>query len=90
MISDKRKELIHTVMNDNIKLVNVMHQLTHYVHCDKFLSWLIRNNITGMNLEQWLMINFKNSIMSMVQYIIKVSENNSEFKPIIFNKDWIS
>lgn len=84
-----RRELIFKVIDEDQSLIPTMHQLNHYVHCDKFLAWLINNRLTGKNFKEWFKEKHQNSVMSLVQFIIKHSEKNKEVKPLILNKDWI-
>ncbi len=88
-MTPKRKNLMHKVINDQMALVPIMHQLDRYTHCDKFLTWLIRNKITGQNLVEWLKIYHNNSIMNMVKFIIKTVEKSKDLPAIIYNKDWV-
>ena len=87
-MSPFRREMMLRVVDGNPTLIPVMHQLTHYRDCDKFLKWLITNNITSKNLVEWLRDTFRNSTMSMVKFIIKKNNKDNETKPIILNKDW--
>ena len=85
----ERRELMLSVINDYPPCIPIMHQLSHYVHCDKFLRFLLLNKITGRDLFDWVKIEFNNSIMAMVQFIVKYCNKNKETKPIYLNKDWI-
>lgn len=87
-ISPETKTLMHTVINGNMTVVPVMHQLSRYRDCQKFLKWLIINNITGHNLLDWLKIDFDNSVMGMVKFIVKTHNKDKDLKPIILGKDW--
>ncbi len=87
-LTQERKNLMHKVMDGNLSLVHYMHQLDRFLHCDNILKWLIQNRIIGKTLQEWIEINFNRSTLSMVQFIIKYREKNSEYKPIIKNKDW--
>ena len=89
IMNEKRNELIRIVVNGNPGLIPFMYQLAHYVKCNMFLEWLIKNNIIGRNLIDWLKIYHQNSIMNMVKFIIKSHNKNKEYHPIILNKDWI-
>lgn len=84
-----RKELILKTINGDINLVETMHSLTRYRDCDRILKWLLRNNIKGSNLSDWIKINHSNSILNMVKFVVKCANNEREIKPIIYNKDWI-
>jgi len=85
----ERKDLMHVVMNGKFELLPILHQLTHYKDCDKFLKWLHLNNITGINLIEWLKINHNGSLMGMVKFIIKYQNKNREENPIILGRDWV-
>lgn len=76
---------MHNVIDGNPSLVPIMHQLTHYRDCDKFLKWLVSNNITGLNLISWLKEKFDNSILLMVTFIVQ--RNNKDYK-IKHGRDW--
>lgn len=75
-------------MDNELALVPIMHQLSHYRDCKKFLRWLIRNRIIGHNLLEWVKIEHGNSVMGMVQFIVKFHNKDAENKSIILGKDW--
>ena len=87
-MSQEAKELMHKVMDGQIVLVPVIHQLTRYVDHEKFLKWLVINKITGANLLDWIKINFRGSLLEMVKYIIKINNREREIAPIYYGKDW--
>jgi len=89
MFTDIRKELMHKVIGGYPPNVAVMHQLSHYRFCDGILRWLIASDITGFNLADWLKINHNNSILGMVQWIVKKHNKEKAFKPILYGRDWI-
>lgn len=89
-ISSQRRELIFKVLDDFINpgMLRVVHELTNYRYCDNILLWLIANKITGKELNEFLNIQFKGSILSMVQYVVKIINKDNEIKPIIYGKDY--
>lgn len=87
-MNPKRRELMHRAMNHELKLVPVMHQLARYKHCDKILLWLISANIIGKDLLEFLQLEFNNSVMAMVQFIVMRNEKNKEIKSMIIGRDW--
>lgn len=87
--TQERKDLMHLVMNEKFELLPIFHQLAHYRDCDRFLRWLLQNNITGSNLVDWIKTIHKNSVMSMVKFIVKFNEKNREEKAIVLGRDWI-
>lgn len=88
-MTPQRRSLIHAVMDGELTVLPLCHQLIHYRSCDKFLKWLVLNRITGKTLLSWLKIEHRGSVMGMVQFIIKNSNKNKEVQPIILNKDWV-
>ena len=89
ILSNKTKELMHIVMNGNMSLVPVMHQLSHYRDIDKFLTWLDRNHIVGNNLTEWLQQNHQNSVLNMVKFIVSRHNKGIQNNELILGKDWI-
>lgn len=83
-----RKDLIQMAMNDKFELLPVMHQMSRYADCDKFLKWLIENRITGLVLSDWLKNYHKNSVMGMVKFIIKSHNKDRQEQAILLNRDW--
>lgn len=67
-------------------LVKVMHDLTRYKDCHKFLRWLIINNITGKNLVSWLKENFGDSTLAMINFICK-KQHNKDYR-VLHGRDW--
>lgn len=88
-LSPKTKELMHSVMDGNLAVVPILHQLSHYRDVDKFLVWLNRNNIKGQNLIEFLKFEHQNSVMGMVKFIVKSHNKNRDLKPIVIGRDWI-
>lgn len=88
-MNNKTRDLIHKCLNENLKLLPLMHQLTSYRDIDRILNWLIMNNLTGKNLEEWIKGNFENSVMSMVKWIIMHQNKEKDYRPIIYGRDWI-
>ena len=88
-MSNERRELMLAVINDFLPCVSIMSQLVHYRYCDRFLKWLISNRLTGRDFFEWFKIMFNNSVLHMVQFIVKYQGKNHFLKPIIFNKDWV-
>lgn len=89
ILSNKTKDLMKIVINDNMYLVPIMHQLSHYTYRDGILNWLIDNRLVGYNLLDWLKINHDNSVLGMVKFIIKHHNKSLEEKEIRINRDWI-
>lgn len=88
-MQNSTKELMHIAMgNKAIELLPIMHQLSRYRDVDRILKWLIQNRITGNNLHEYVRDTFKNSVMSMVKFIVKYSNKNRELAPVIIGKDW--
>ena len=88
-MSNKTKDLMLIVVNDNPVLIPVMHQLSHYVYRDVILKWLLNNNIIGRNLADWLKITHNNSILGMVKFILRIHNKDQEEKAIVLNRDWV-
>lgn len=88
-LTNKTKELMLIVIDNNMALVPIMHQLSHYRDVNKFLKWLIMNRIIGFNLLDWLKINHNNSVMGMVKFITRYHNKELEDRAIILGKDWI-
>lgn len=88
MLTKERKELMMQVVDDDLTVIPIMHQLSRYVHCDKFLKWLIANRITGKDLRYWLTFQHANSVMTMVQFIIMKVNREKVFRPVLLGKDW--
>jgi hypothetical protein len=89
MLTNKTKDLMHKTIDGNIRLIIIMHHLSHYRYCDDILSWLLRAGLKGKALEGWLTDNFKNSVLSMVKYIVKKINMSNDTKPVYLGKDWL-
>lgn len=89
MMDQVRRDLIHTAMDGELAVLPIFHQLSHYRSCDNFLKWLIANRIIGQTLLDWLKIEHSNSVMAMVQFIVKNCNKDRNIRPIILNKDWL-
>ena len=84
-----RKLMYKAMDNDpNPRLVHLMHDLSRYRHVDSMLRWLIRNNLTGNNLIQFLDYTFKSSILSMAKHIIMLVNKERKVAPVLYRKDW--
>lgn len=81
---------MYKAMDDdpNPRLVHLMHDISRYKNHDSILIWLIRNNMTGKTLVQWLDGAFRGSIMSMVKHVIMKFNKEKRAAPIMYGKDW--
>lgn len=89
MMTGRRRELMHRVMDGHPGLLPVMHHLDSYVLCDKMLEWLVANRIIGSHLLDVLHQYYNGSILSLAKFI-KAQVTREEEKPILVGKDYIS
>ena len=84
------RKLIFKAMDEdpNPRLVHLMHDLSRYRHVDSMLRWLIKNNLTGNRLIQFLDHTFKSSTLNMVKHIIMKVNNEKSLRPVLYGKDW--
>jgi hypothetical protein len=54
MMSQLRRQLLLAVVDDQPGLAEQLYVFTQFVRCDELLSWLIDNNITGKNFQDWV------------------------------------
>lgn len=87
-LDPKTKYLMHKVMDGNLELVPILHELTRFVHLQKILFWLDQANIRGNNLLDWIRVEHQGSVMSMVQTIVMLNNKEKQIRPIILGKDW--
>jgi len=87
-LNEDVKNLMHMVMDGNLNLVAIMHQLHRYKDHKIILTWLIRNRIMGNNLVDWLKINHDNSVLGMVKEIVRRHNKEATEKSMILGKDW--
>lgn len=87
-MSSQRRDLLLKLCNDNAEAVTIAYHLTGYRRCDQIASWLIKQNLTGRTLVDWLKINWEMSMLSMVKYVLKKIDSDVTVRPILFGKDF--
>lgn len=70
-LTDKRRELMHLVMDGDNELVGVMHVMHGYKYCDNFLTWLVHHRYVGKNLRDLIINKFGSSVPAMINYIVE-------------------
>lgn len=73
-LSNKRRDLMHRVMDGETDLAGTMHILNGYKFCDNFLIWMIAHKWTGKNLKEIIIKQFHSSIPSLVNYIVEAAK----------------
>ena len=69
-LSQRRRELMHRVMDGRSDLAGVMQMLHGYKFCDNFLIFMIENRWTGDHLADVLVKKFHSSVPSMIEFMV--------------------
>lgn len=88
-ITDRRRELIFWVIDDDRSLLPVCYHMTSYRRCDQILLWLVQNRMTGHNLKQWIGMRWGNSLLDMVKYILMRLDRDSAPKAIYAGGEYL-
>lgn len=86
-MTNRRRGLMHRVMNGDQRVVPFLHYLDSWRRCDEMLQWLVRNHLTGKEFILWTQFNFGASMLSMAQYITRRLEKDSEGRPTLLGRD---
>ncbi len=88
MITNTERDFYLRIIDEQPGLVPLAYEISKYKHSLDIQVWLIKNKMTGRNLQSWLKVEFDNSMMSMIKYIIKKANGDKEIKPIYAHKDY--
>lgn len=82
------REKFLRLIDGNPDLMVIAHELYKYRYCEKLVDFLIKNKITGKQLQLWLNEEFNNSILSMVKFIVMRVNKNKEVEGVFAGRDW--
>jgi hypothetical protein len=88
MITNTERDFYLRIIDEQPGLVPLAYEISKYKHSLDIQVWLIKNKMTGRNLQSWLKVEFNNSMMSLIKYIIKKANGDKEIKPIYAHKDY--
>jgi hypothetical protein len=87
-MTNAERDFYIRIIDEQPGLMAVAYEISKYKHSLDIQVWLIKNNLTGKNLQSWLKEEFDHSIMSMIKYIIKRVNSDKEIKPIYAHRDY--
>ena len=87
-MTESEREFYLRVIDQDPRVMPIAHEISKYKHSLDITVWLIKNNITGKILLDFLKNNFENSIMGMIKFIIMKINGDKEIKPIYAHKDY--
>lgn len=89
-LSSLRRKLMLEIIDGQQGVPPLMFHLhQHYKNCDRMLNWLVKNNLKGKKLLDWIKVEHKGSPLAACSYILgKVNRENGNFK-IILGKDFV-
>ena len=67
-----------------------IHVHSHYPRCDEIFAWLIRNNIVGLKLLEWITYEHEGSQLKAVAHILTKIERDKEIRRVLFGRDFRS
>lgn len=79
---------IFKVMDGCMENLPILHQITQYVHHEKMLDWLVKNNLTGKEFNQWYVNECKSSILQLGAFIIARINSLEKGRPIYAYRDF--
>ena len=78
------------VADDNPNAFPILHQLDGFVHADKMFEWMIQEKMTGENLVQTYIHDFKGSWLSLGKWVIMMLNKDNQLRKVIAGKDYIT
>jgi dTDP-glucose pyrophosphorylase len=92
MMSQLRRQLLLAVVDDQPGLAEQLYVFTQFIRCDELLSWLIDNNITGKNFQDWVKSKHHGSTFSAAKFVLtRVKERRpTELLPVIAGRDFLA
>jgi len=75
VLTDKRKALMHRVMDGVTDLSGVMFILHNYKFCDNILQWLISHGYTGKKLVELTVKQFNGNVPSLVNFVVTAAND---------------
>lgn len=88
-MTPQRRELILRVCDGNQNAFPIVHQLDGFVHAERMFKWMIRENMTGNNLVETYIHDFKCSWLTLGKWVIMMINKDTEMKKVIAGKDYM-
>ena len=88
-MNEQRRELILKVSDGNMQVLPILHQLDGFVAAEQMYYWMIQERMTGDNLLQSWIHDFKGSWLSMGKWIIMKMNKDNEIRKIIAGVDYV-
>lgn len=69
-------------------LMHHMYHINNLVHGEAIADWLLKRGLKGALLKEWLLEQFKDSVIEMAKHIVKDVNNANKANPIILGRDY--
>lgn len=89
-MTPKRRDLILQVADDQFKALDLIHNLSGFVHCEPMFEWMIRNKMVGKNLLETWALDFEYSWLSLGKWVLMKARGDQDVRKVIAGKDYIS
>lgn len=70
------------------QLYNMMHVWMNLTRLEDVLRWLLKNNLKGWQLHNWLIHECKNSPLDAARFVLGKLNRNPEQK-VMYGPDWL-
>jgi len=88
-VSYKTRDLMRRVADGNPNNFMFMYSMVDFRRRDDMLVWLIKNNITGLNLQSWLDTLHKRTILGPLEEILSNLEREDKKGKLQLDRDMI-
>lgn len=88
-MTEERRTMMLMVAQDHPAAPPYLWHLNRFRRCDQILSWLIRNELTGMKFIQWVRNDHGGSILNAGAAVLQKLDRESGPRKIIGGKDYL-
>lgn len=90
-MSESRRELFLRVVDGDMRLPPYLFNWAQRPACDVVCKWLIKHNMTGKVLHDWMRANFKNSMDLPFKWVFSKVQRDPELakRPTLLERDYI-
>ena len=89
-MTPQKRELIQRVIDGDLRLLPLMHQLDGFTHSMRMFTWLNQNKIVGVELYALWTLNFKSSWLGLGKWVVMMINKDNQIRKVIAGKDYIS
>lgn len=89
-ISDQRRDLMFRVLDGEAGLLPLMFHFQKMRRCDRMLSWLVKNELTGRKLVGWIKHEQEGSFLKTLAFVQSKVNGDLGIKPVLVGEHYLT